>query len=219
MTLGEFLARGGYCAGGCVITIDDGLLSAATVLFPALAGADLTAVIFPVAGMVGRKGWVDWTALAEMRQAGFEVGSHGMTHASLAAASAREELAASKRRIEDRLGAPVQYLALPGGTEPRDGVVRRGGRLHGDLRLPLRLQQGPRGADGSEKDLPETRGRPRAAAVFAAGRPGRIAGRFMRERGKEIGRAILGPRIYAALRGRLVPEGACRSLPRFPQDT
>ena len=220
VTLGEFLARGGYCAGGCVITIDDGLLSAATVLFPALAGADLTAVIFPVAGMVGRKGWVDWTALAEMRQAGFEVGSHGMTHASLAAASAREELAASKRRIEDRLGAPVQYLALPGGYRSRAtasytaeaGYTAICGSRFGYNKVPAEPM------DLKRICLKRGDG-PEAAAVFAAGRPGRIAGRFMRERGKEIGRAILGPRIYAALRGRLVPEGACRSLPRFPQDT
>jgi peptidoglycan/xylan/chitin deacetylase (PgdA/CDA1 family) len=219
VTLGEFLARGGDCAGGCVITIDDGLLSAATVLFPALAEAGFTAVIFPVAGMVGRKGWVDWAALAEMRQAGFEVGSHGMTHASLAGASAREELAASKRLIEDRLGAPVNYLALPGGYRNRATASRAAeagyaaicGSRFGYNRVP---------ADPMDlKRICLRRGDgPEAAAAFAAGALRGIAGRFARERGKEIGRAILGRRIYAALRGRLIPEGAHPSLPRFPRD-
>lgn len=55
VTLGAYLARGGACGDSCVITIDDGLESAATRLFPALLDAGLAAVIFPVAGMVGRK--------------------------------------------------------------------------------------------------------------------------------------------------------------------
>lgn len=222
-TLGEFLARGGACEGRCVITIDDGLASSAAVLFPALARAGFTAVIFPVAGMVDRRGWVDWAALSEMQRAGFEVGSHGMTHADLGAASpreVREELIGSKRLLEDRLGAPVRYLALPGG-------------YRGHLTADFAVAAGYEAICGSRFGYNPVPADPMALRRFcirrgdgdgmvtavAAGEVRKIAGRLLRERGKELGRALFGRTIYAALRRRFIPAGAHASLPRFPAES
>ena len=60
---------------------------------------------------------VGWEMLAEMKEAGFEVGSHGLTHAhlpELGAAALRDELLDSRRRIEARLGS-CPTLAYPFG--------------------------------------------------------------------------------------------------------
>jgi peptidoglycan/xylan/chitin deacetylase (PgdA/CDA1 family) len=220
VTLGEFLSRGGACGNACVITIDDGLASAAARLFPEIARSGFRAVIFPVAGMVGRRGWVTWAELGEMLCAGFEVGSHGMTHANLAAApprEAREELAGSKRLIEDRLGAPVRYFSLPGGYRgPSTGELAAEagyeaicGSRFGYNRLPPDRFNLRRFCLRSA-DAAETVDRIMEGAFWP------LASRYVRERGKGIGRSLLGGRIYAALRKRLVPAGAHTTLPRFP---
>ncbi len=220
VTLAEYLARGGACAGACVITIDDGLASAAECLFPALLRAGLKAVVFPVAGMVGRRGWLSWGDLGEMLRAGFEVGSHGMTHADLAAAAsaeAREELAGSKKLLEDRLGAPVRYLSLPGGYRgpATSGLAAEAGyeavcgSRFGYNRLPpdrfdLRrfcLRAGDGGAGAIDRIM--------AGAFWP------LAARYLAEGGKTAGRRLLGGRIYSALRRRMVPAGAHTTLPRF----
>lgn len=220
VTLGEFLARGGACGNDCVITIDDGLASAAAHLFPALVQAGLRAVIFPVAGMVGRRGWVTWAQLGEMRRAGFEVGSHGMTHANLAAVlprEAKEELAGSKRLLEDRLGARVSYLSLPGGYRgPSTAELAAeagyeaicGSRFGRNSLPPDRLDL--RRFCLRSADAAETVGRIMEGAFWP------LAFRYVRERGKGIGRSLLGGRLYAAIRNRLIPAGAHTTLPRFP---
>jgi peptidoglycan/xylan/chitin deacetylase (PgdA/CDA1 family) len=70
-------------------------------------------------------GWHDVRALADM---GFEIGSHTLTHPNLAALSlkeAREEIADSRKVIENRLGRQVRWFAYPfGGVEHfRDDLV------------------------------------------------------------------------------------------------
>ncbi len=60
---------------------------------------------------------VTWEMLGEMREAGFEIGSHGLTHAhlpTLGDEELREELLDSRRRIEARLGR-CATLAYPFG--------------------------------------------------------------------------------------------------------
>ena len=89
-----------------------------------------------------------WPMLAEMRRAGFTIGSHTRTHAWLARESddrCTEELLGSRQELERRLGEPVEHLAYPGGQfTPAvvDAVARAGYRFaytacpHGDERHP-----------------------------------------------------------------------------------
>ncbi len=56
--------------GVFIVTVDDCLASTYTHLFPLLISAEYRALLFPVAGMVGRKGWVSWSELDEMRRGG-----------------------------------------------------------------------------------------------------------------------------------------------------
>jgi peptidoglycan/xylan/chitin deacetylase (PgdA/CDA1 family) len=127
----------------------------ATFFVPAaFVGAGHT---FPWDRHLRRLAHLSWDDVRSLARQGFEIGSHTLTHANLAAVSwdeARRELVESKRVIEDQVGRRVRWLAYPfGGREHFraellplvteagyegclsgfGGFVRRG---HGSLLLP-----------------------------------------------------------------------------------
>ena len=107
------------------LTFDDGDASTLAAVGP-LCAHGFCATQFLVAGRIG--GINDWDRTgaplmteAEIRAwlaAGHVIGSHSMTHArltSLSPAAAREEVYASRRRLEDLFGVAVQTFAYPWG--------------------------------------------------------------------------------------------------------
>ena len=63
-----------------------------------------------------------WDEVREMHALGMTIGSHTMTHPNLPSAGiadARQELAASKRRLEEEIGAPVTMFSYPNGGADR----------------------------------------------------------------------------------------------------
>ena len=114
-----------------VLTFDDAFRNFADAALPVLEAAGFSATVFAVAGRCGQTN--DWPgqiasvprvpllSAAELRElagAGFEIGSHGLTHAaldSLPAPQAEREVVGSKRALEDALGRPVDVLAYPYG--------------------------------------------------------------------------------------------------------
>lgn len=70
---------------------------------------------------------MDWDMLREMRAGGMEIGSHGVHHnmlAKLPAARMREEVFASKARLEAELAAPADVISYPvGGHDAYDAAV------------------------------------------------------------------------------------------------
>lgn len=68
-----------------------------------------------------------WDQLREMRAAGMEVGSHGITHrmlAKLPREEMREEVAGSRARLEQELGSGIDVLSYPvGGPDAFDAEV------------------------------------------------------------------------------------------------
>jgi peptidoglycan/xylan/chitin deacetylase (PgdA/CDA1 family) len=91
---------------------------------------------------------VTWPMLADMRRAGWVVGSHSATHPSLPTelpATVAEEVGRSKREIEEHLGEPIAHFAYPGGhfTRPVVDALHTAGYQfaytacpHGDARFP-----------------------------------------------------------------------------------
>ncbi|HET9359766.1 MAG TPA: polysaccharide deacetylase family protein, partial [Vicinamibacterales bacterium] len=78
--------------------------------------AYLESVVGPAASDMPRS--LTWQMIAEMGGAGFTIGSHTKTHASLpmeTPEAAVEEIAGSKRELEAHLGRPVVHFAYPGG--------------------------------------------------------------------------------------------------------
>src|SRR5688572_14279421 len=69
-------------------------------------------------GFIGVPQTMSWAALKDMQRDGFIVGSHTRTHVSLpmeSTESTLDELAESKRILEQNLGTPIDHFAYPGG--------------------------------------------------------------------------------------------------------
>lgn len=131
------------CAAGCTVgaardllddttsprpvwlTFDDGDSSNVLEALPQLAARSLQADFFITPARVGRPGFMDWSDLRAMADAGMSLQSHGHTHTyftHLDPAALREELRVSKDQLEQGLGRPVSLLAPPGGRVSR-GLV------------------------------------------------------------------------------------------------
>lgn len=122
-----------------VLTFDDAYANFQEYALPALREAGFAATLFAVAGLVGKTNkWqeanlsiprlplLDWPALREIAAAGFEIGSHTFTHARLNCVPADRleyEIAGSRRRLEDGVGAPVATLAYPFGAHHAASVA------------------------------------------------------------------------------------------------
>lgn len=144
------------------VTFDDALCSVVRLALPVLRELGVPATVFVPTGFAASGGpfawpetehWLDgphaaeldgmsWDELAELRDAGWEVGSHSVSHAHLTAlddTALERELRDSKHAIEDRLG-PCRSIAYPY-SELDERVVeaaRAAGYAAGAAVLPLR---------------------------------------------------------------------------------
>jgi peptidoglycan/xylan/chitin deacetylase (PgdA/CDA1 family) len=105
-----------------VLTFDDGYGDFYTQAMPLLKQHGFTATVFQTTGWVGKEGeakrMLNWRELAEIEQAGIEIGAHTCTHPQLDQLPENllhEELYVSKSLLEDNLGLKVPGLAYPYG--------------------------------------------------------------------------------------------------------
>ncbi len=108
--------------GDLVITFDDGCETDLVVAAPVLADAGFGATFYVTLDFVERPGFMTAGQVCQLSDAGFEIGSHALTHSylpDLPEARMREELAASKARLEQITGRPVAHFACPGGRWSR----------------------------------------------------------------------------------------------------
>jgi|SRR5579863_71433 len=103
----------------CVaLTFDDGCETDLLVTAPLLRDVGFNATLFIVGGFVGKPGFVDRSRLRQLHDAGFEIGSHSMTHRHLTDLDddeLRGELRSSKDHLEQLIGSPVVHLSCPNG--------------------------------------------------------------------------------------------------------
>jgi peptidoglycan/xylan/chitin deacetylase (PgdA/CDA1 family) len=101
-----------------VLTFDDGDASAVQVALPLLAERGMVAEFCIPSLHVGRPGSLSHGGIRELTDAGMGVQSHGRTHRPLSALPPHElaeELALSKRDLEEMSGRPVVGISAPGG--------------------------------------------------------------------------------------------------------
>lgn len=100
------------------VTFDDGCETDLLFAAPALEEAGFTATFYVTVGHLNRRGYMSEPQLRELSDAGFDVGSHSMTHVylhDLDDRRVREEVAGSKERLEQLTGRRVAHFSCPGG--------------------------------------------------------------------------------------------------------
>lgn len=105
-------------AGKVVITFDDGCETDLTVAAPILRQANFRATFYITVGYLGHPGYLVPQQVRELSDAGFDIGSHSMTHpylSDLDDLGLHREIAESKTHLEEMTGRPVLDFSCPGG--------------------------------------------------------------------------------------------------------
>lgn len=114
---GDLSASGGE-RPEILITFDDGFESVLTRAAEILGDTGLHALVFITTDKIGQPGYLSPEQVQVLLGMGMVVGSHGETHrylSDLSLGALREELGASKRKLEALVGYPVRLLSAPGG--------------------------------------------------------------------------------------------------------
>jgi peptidoglycan/xylan/chitin deacetylase (PgdA/CDA1 family) len=108
------------------LSFDDGYASDVEIALPAVIERGLHARFFPLAGQLGRPGYLSEAGVRELASAGMRVGSHGMRHRSWRGMDPRarqEELIEARRVLEEAAGSEIDTAACPFGAYDRTVLV------------------------------------------------------------------------------------------------
>ena len=120
----------GYPSKAIAITFDDGFVSNLVEAVPVMKKVGVQAINYLVADRLGQTS--DWEAreggeadplmdesqVREWLAAGHQIGAHTCTHprlSQLSEAQAKEEISASRKKLEDRFGVLIEHFAYPYG--------------------------------------------------------------------------------------------------------
>ncbi len=119
LRLFDSLAKSGGQKSSVEITFDDGEQSQLHNALPLLAEHGISARYFVTPGLIGTAAkFLSWDELKTLQNAGHSIQSHGWSHKFLTFCSDDElthELRASKQLLEEKLGAAVEEISVPGG--------------------------------------------------------------------------------------------------------
>ncbi|MFI7602967.1 polysaccharide deacetylase family protein [Actinoplanes sp. NPDC049681] len=198
------------------VTFDDGYRDFLTEAVPVLAEAGAGATLYASVGHLGEYAdWLGrwspdfgklltWDELAEVADAGIEIGNHSLVHHPLdvlPAAQLREETVRSKDELEQRLGRRVRSFAYPHGyngakvraavlAAGHDNATEVGRRLHtpGERRFAVpRFQPTPDMTGADLVHLVRGGGSPLVPRLKQLAQPGwRVVRRVARATGRNL---------------------------------
>jgi peptidoglycan/xylan/chitin deacetylase (PgdA/CDA1 family) len=102
-----------------IITFDDNNLDNYTIAFPIMQKYGFTGVLYVPYNYIGADGYMTADQLKEMAAAGWEIGSHSLSHPNLTAMPAarlRSEIVDSRKKLGALLGVPILTFAYPFGN-------------------------------------------------------------------------------------------------------
>jgi peptidoglycan/xylan/chitin deacetylase (PgdA/CDA1 family) len=108
-----------------IITLDDGNIDNYTTAWPIMQKYGFTGVLYIVENYIGADKYMNADQIVEMYNAGWEVGSHSVSHQDLTLIKPdrqRYEIVKSREKLQSLLGIPILTFAYPYGKEG-DGVV------------------------------------------------------------------------------------------------
>lgn len=116
------------------ITFDDGYENNYLCAYPVLKKYNFPATIFIITNNVGKKGYLTWDEIREMRKNNITIGSHTQSHAwlpDLDADTLKEEVFGSKKILEEKTGHKIGVISYPIGAydERVKAVVKDAGYL------------------------------------------------------------------------------------------
>jgi peptidoglycan/xylan/chitin deacetylase (PgdA/CDA1 family) len=108
-----------------LLTMDDGHLDNYTNAFPITQKYGFTGVLYIVGYYVGAEEYMDVDQILEIHNAGWEVGSHSLSHLDLTKLepdALRNEIVGSREMLEAKLGVPILTFAYPFGFKNESAV-------------------------------------------------------------------------------------------------
>jgi len=107
-----------------ILTFDDGRQSVYTTAWPIMQKYGFTGTIYLVNNYVGATNYMNVEEIRELYVAGWEVGSHSITHTDLTIETAdqEKEIIESRLRLQRQLDIPVLTFAYPFGAYNEDSV-------------------------------------------------------------------------------------------------
>lgn len=107
-----------------ILTFDDGSETIYTTALPVMQRYRFTGISYIVYNYVGITHYMDAEQIHQLYAAGWEIGSHGLSHIDLTQRTDRQvdEIVQSRRQLESLLGVPIWSFAYPFGAYNSDSL-------------------------------------------------------------------------------------------------
>lgn len=107
-----------------ILTFDDGTISTFTNAFPIIQKYNFTGISYVVYNYIGGVNYMSADQIRTLAAAGWEVGSHSLSHVDLTKNPDRErdEIVESRKRLQSLLDLPILSFAYPFGLSDRSSV-------------------------------------------------------------------------------------------------
>ncbi|MFN8386578.1 MAG: polysaccharide deacetylase family protein [Anaerolineales bacterium] len=101
-----------------LLTFDDGSETVYTEALPVMQTYGFTGTAYIVYNYIGSTRYMDKNQIRALYDAGWEIGSHGISHLDLTTRPGKQEdeVVSSRRRLESYLGVPIRSFAYPFGV-------------------------------------------------------------------------------------------------------